>query len=171
MELVIFYIFGFIFICWLFYKLGQLLEPITGISAGATFGYFFLPAGIIMGIIRSLFHYIFGFEYELSTIIGFSFAIGLFILIHYLAYKEKKDAEHLKAFSSLRKKQHYSPSATAKPTRSRKEYSGSDVRKESEVFKTTSVKETLSKDIQQKKAKPTDLTSIGFKVVRKARDE
>ena len=43
-------------------------------------------------------------------------------------------------------------------------------KKEEDVFKTSSVKETSSKDIQQEKAKPSDLTSIGFKVVKKAKD-
>ena len=97
--------------------------------------------------------------------------VAVVILIAYFYYQDQYQTElKRKIRENLDYEKHVAPYSEIGTTKT-DSFSHIPRKKAEAVFKTSSVKETSPKDIQQEKTKPSDLTSVGFKVVKKAKDE
>ena len=103
---------------------------------------------------------------------SFCFAayVAVVILIAYFYYQDQYQTElKRKIRENLDYEKHVAPYSETGATKT-DSFSHIPKKKAEAVFKTSSVKETSPKDIQQEKTKPSDLTSVGFKVVKKSKD-
>ena len=179
MEILFLIVVGTFVIGWIYYKIGAWLEPISGVDRWSTFMFLFFGLGLLARIISLIFEF-FDVEEPQAILLGFVISIGLFILFHYIAYTEKHAAELWEKSRNLKKsnKKDYSKfteDTTLKRSKVRDKYRGSDTssyKEKESVFKTSSVTdEDGSTKVNQKITKPSkDLTSVGFKVVKKSKE-